>query len=185
MLAFFLRNHILAGLGWALVENEPPRQADCILVLGGDQFGERILTAAQLAKSGYAPYILVDTMPDPLTDNQADNTTIRVAVRRGYPANLFRSVLLPDGVDSTYTEARYLGAKILKPAGIHRILLVTSNFHTRRAGRFMRRVNPWLGVTVVAAPDRFFTPGGWWMNRNGRKTFLLEWTKTITEMWGG
>jgi hypothetical protein len=40
---------------------------------------------------------------------------------------------------------------------------------------------PDLEIFMVASPDEFFTPDRWWRNREARKVFLLEWTKTITE----
>ncbi len=165
-----------------MVLNDPPQKADCILVLGGDEFGTRIVRAAELAKAGYAPYILVDGPPS-LVGHESD-ATIQFALSKGFPLALFRPVLLPPGVDSTGTEALYVGNNILKRDHVQRILLVTSNYHTRRAVRFMRKENPWLTVIPVAAPDPFFHVDDWWKTRNGKKTFLLEWTKTLTELWG-
>ena len=37
---------------------------------------------------------------------------------------------------------------------------------------------------VIAAPDQYFSPDGWWNNREGRKTFVIEWMKTVAEMVG-
>jgi len=37
---------------------------------------------------------------------------------------------------------------------------------------------------VVAAPDLHFTIQGWWHDREGRKTFALEWAKTFAG-WAG
>ncbi len=145
-------------------------------MLGGDGLGTRITKAAQLAQAGYVPYILVDG-PSSLIGHESD-MTITYAEQKGYPAYLFRPVWLPPGVNSTTAEAKYVGG-ILKENGVKKILLVTSNFHTRRAARDFRQANPWLKVVAVAAPDRDFSPGGWWKNREGQKTFLLEWTKTV------
>ena len=173
---------MLAWAGGALVEDDRPRKADCILVLGGDDFGLRTIKAAQLAQAGYAPYVLVDGVQS-LLGNESE-VTIEYAKRKGYPASLFRAVPLPPGVDSTETEVQYVANNILKKDNIRTVLLVTSNYHTHRAAHLMRSEAPWLNVIVVPAPDPFFTPAGWWKNRNGKKTFLLEWTKTITEWWG-
>ncbi len=164
------------------MEDDGAQKADCILVLGGDDFGKRIVRAGQLLRAGCAPYAIVDGPPS-LIGHESD-TTIEYAVQHGFPANLFQAVWLPPGVDSTSTEVEYVANNILKPRNVKKVLLVTSNYHTRRSARFMRREVPWLKVAVVPAPDPFFTPAGWWKTRNGKKTFLLEWTKTITEWWG-
>lgn len=167
---------IFTFFGSALVESDEPQKADCAVVLGGDSFGSRITKAAQLAKAGYVPYILVDG-PGSLIGHESD-MSITFAERQGYSANLFRPVWLPPGVSSTQTEAKYVG-NILKENGVKKILLVTSNYHTRRAARDFRHENPWLTVVPIAAPDRDFSADGWWKNREGEKTFLLEWTKTV------
>ncbi len=180
---YLLRTPILTALGSALVENDGPQKADCILVLGGDEFGQRILKAAELAKAGYAPTVFVDG-PASLIGHESD-TTIQYAVQQGYPASMFHAVWLPPGVDSTSTEAQYVANNILRPKGMKTALLVTSNYHTRRAAHFFRKEVPWLKVIAVPAPDAFFQPNGWWKTRNGKKTFLFEWTKTVTEWWGG
>jgi hypothetical protein len=41
-----------------------------------------------------------------------------------------------------------------------------------------------LEFHVVAAPDRYFSSDGWWKNREGRKTFLVEWEKTVATWFG-
>ena len=72
-------------------------------------------------------------------------------------------------------------AEKLQSMGVKRVLVVTSNYHTRRAGKIFHRAMPGLTVLMVAAPDENFKPNGWWRNREARKTFVLEWEKTISE----
>ena len=163
------------------MEDDGPQKADAILVLGGDEAGFRIVKAAQLAQAGYAPFVFVDG-PKALVGHESD-ATIQYAEQNGYPDSLFRPLPLPPGVNSTQAESQYVGL-FLKQEKIHRILLVTSNYHTRRAARLMRKANPWLQVMAVAAPDTFFTPGTWWKSRDGQKTFLLEWMKTVAAWLG-
>lgn len=172
---------MLTALGSALVENDGPHKADAILVLGGDGAGFRILKGAQLAQAGYAPYVIVDG-PKFLGGYESD-ITIRYAGQNGYPDSLFHPLHLPPGVNSTRAESQYDGL-YLKQQKIHLILLVTSNYHTRRAASLMRKSNPWLQVLVVPAPDPSFTANGWWKTRDGQKTFLLEWLKTLAAWLG-
>ena len=76
----------------------------------------------------------------------------------------------------------------LKQRNIHSFLLVTSSYHTARARRIYLKVEHERGggpeLRVVAAGDQFFKARGWWHNREGRKTVLLEWTKTVTSAFG-
>ncbi len=181
-MGILFRHALLAALGRALVEDDGIQKADCILVPGGDNAGSRILRAAQLAEAGYAPYVLVDG-PAGLMGHESD-TTIRYATLQGFPAALFHPVWLPRGLDATSEEMKYLASGVLKQNNIKTVLLVTSNFHTRRAAHFLRKEAPWLKVIAVPAPDPYFTPDAWWKTRNGKKVFLFEWTKTISEWWG-
>ena len=178
---WLLSSPLLTFAGGILVEDDGPRKADLAVVLGGDEFGARITKGAELAKAGYVPYVLVSG-PEGLLGPESD-ATIEFARRKGFPVSMFRAAPLPGQANSTESEAVYLG-KYLKQKGVHSILLVTSNFHTRRAARLWRQENPWLDVSVEAAPDRFFTPSTWWKSRPGKKTFLYEWMKTIST-WAG
>jgi uncharacterized SAM-binding protein YcdF (DUF218 family) len=63
--------------------------------------------------------------------------------------------------------------------GVHRVLVVTTDFHTRRAGRMYASEAPDLKTTVVSSADMYFSARGWWRNREGQKTFLYEWMKTV------
>ena len=107
------------------------------------------------------------------------------AEKEGFPAALFREVHLPPEAESTRTEAEYMG-KYLRDQGVKSILLVTSNYHTKRAAKLWRQVNPQLQVTIVPSIDpwNYFTPGGWWKTRPGQKMFLFEWMKTISVFLG-
>ena len=178
-----LSTPLLEAAGQFLVEDDGPRKADAIVVLGGDGYGDRTLKAAALAKAGYAPYVLVSGPPRLMGYSSADE--IQFAEQYGYPASLFREAHLPGDAESTASEVQFLG-KYLEGQGIKSILLVTSNYHTKRAAKLWRKENPKIAVAVVPSidPDHFFTPQTWWKTRPGEKLFLFEWMKTISVMLG-
>ena len=140
------------------------------------------MKAAQVAQAGYVPVVLVDG-PKSLLGHESD-FDIQYAELRGYSSALFRPIPLPDNISSTDAEARYVG-NYLKQQNIRKILLVTSNYHTRRAAYWFRKDNPRLDVCAIPAADPLFAPNAWWTYREGKKTFVLEWLKTITERWLG
>ncbi len=188
MLVLFLGAYVFAGqlMGAAarlLIEDDGVRKADAIVVLGGDGYGDRTLKAAKLATEGYAPFVIVSGPPSLI--GYSSDEEIQYGEQHGYPASLFRAVHLPEEAESTRTEEQFLG-KYLAAQGIKSILLVTSNFHTRRAVKLWRRENPAIAATVVPSvdPQRYFTPETWWKTRPGQKIFLMEWTKTISVMLG-
>jgi uncharacterized SAM-binding protein YcdF (DUF218 family) len=171
---------ILAALGGYLVHGDLPQKADAALVLAGDGWGNRILTAAQLARDGYVPKVLVSG-PDGAYGQYESGLAIPFAVKHGYPASYF--IPVDHKALSTQSEAAAVMPEIRRE-GIRRLLLVTSNYHTRRAGRIFRALAPDLTILVVAAPDRSYTPDGWWHNREAQKIFLAEWEKTIANWLG-
>jgi uncharacterized SAM-binding protein YcdF (DUF218 family) len=170
----------LTALGSYLIRADPPQKADAALVLAGDSWGYRILTGAQLVRDGYVPTELVSG-PDGAYGMHETALAIPYAVNHGYPQSYF--VPLDHEARSTQTEAAAVLPEIRR-LGIHRLLLVTSNFHTRRAGKIFRDAAPDLTILVVAAPDKNFTPGAWWHDREAQKTFVAEWEKTIANWFG-
>ena len=73
----------------------------------------------------------------------------------------------------------------IQKRGYKKILLVTSNYHTRRAGEiFRRQAHGSVAIVVVAAPDEFYVPDTWWHHRQAQKIFLNEWEKTVAAWLG-
>jgi uncharacterized SAM-binding protein YcdF (DUF218 family) len=169
-----------AALGRYLVRAESPVPADMIVVLAGDFSGNRVLRAGDLVRQGFAPKALVSGTSGEYGLHETD-LAIPFAVRHGYPASYF--VALPNDSRSTRDEASDVIAALDK-LHAHRIDIVTSDYHTRRAGNIYRSKAPGLEIHMVAAPDLYFTTDGWWKNRDGRKTFLLEWAKTVAYWFG-
>jgi uncharacterized SAM-binding protein YcdF (DUF218 family) len=180
VLALIFHNAVLAGLGSYLVKADAPEKADIALVLAGDSAGNRILTAAQLARRGYVPRVLVSG-PSGMYGHYECDLAIPFAVKAGYPESYF--LHFENDARSTQEEAHDAVAR-LRQLGVHKILLVTSDYHTHRAGRIFRAAAPDLQFIVVAAPDENFTADGWWHNRQGEKIAFIEWLKTVTEPFG-
>jgi uncharacterized SAM-binding protein YcdF (DUF218 family) len=170
----------LAALGRLLVRDEGPAHADIAVVLAGDYYGNRVVRAAELVKQGYVPNVLVSG-PHMLYGFYECDLEIPFAVKRGYPESWF--VRSPNQALSTREESAAILAD-LRRRGVHRFLLVTSDYHTARAARIYRRAAPDLDMRVVAAPDEYFRADGWWRNREGRKIFLVEWMKTVANALG-
>ena len=177
--AYLTRSLWLGALGRALVEDDGPAKADAVVVLGGDVWGTRIETAARLVRLGYAPVVLIDGEPMAYDVNEAD-LAIPYIVRQGYPAEWF-VVLRNEGM-STRDES-FMLLRELRRRQVRSLILVTSDFHTARAARTFRAAERTLGyrleLHVVPAPDRYFSAAAWWRNREGRKTAITEWGKTI------
>jgi uncharacterized SAM-binding protein YcdF (DUF218 family) len=179
-LLILLHAPILAALGSYLVNAGPPQQADIAFVLAGDPSGSRILKASELVRQGFAPKLIVSGPSGNYGWYECD-LAIPFAVKAGYPESYF--VHFEHDSRSTMEEARLAVAK-LKQIGVKRVLVVTSDYHTRRTGKIFRALQSDLVFDVVAAPDNNFKANGWWHSREGRKTFMFEWMKTIAEWIG-
>lgn len=151
-----------------------------VVVLAGDYFGGRILAGADLVRRGLAPKALVSGPGDVYGQYESD-LAIAFAVRHGYPESYF--VPFPNDSRSTAAEADAVIGELRK-LHARRIDIVTSNFHTRRAGNIYRARAGDIEFHLVAVPDPYFSAGGWWKNREGRKTFLVEWEKTVAAWLG-
>ncbi|MCS6952686.1 MAG: YdcF family protein [Bryobacterales bacterium] len=173
--------HWLGALGRSLVQAEPPQRAELIVVLAGDWWGNRILKAGELVRQGYAPQALVSG-PDGAYGYHECDLAIPFAVRHGYPESWFLHLHIR--ARSTREEAQAVLAE-LRRRRVRSVLIVTSDYHTRRAGAIYRSLAPAeLQIRVVAAPDAFFRPDRWWQTREGRKQWVLESLKTVSDWFG-
>lgn len=184
--AFALRESWLPLLGRLLIDAEPPVKSDLIVVLAGDWTGGRIVHAAGLARQGFATHVLVSG-PRHHYGLFEHELAISFAVKQGFPPDMFIPFPLV-GAHNTEDEAR----RILPEArrrGVRSLLVVTSDYHTRRARRIYRSLvgrsdTGGLELHVSAAPDTVFRAGSWWRHREARKIFLLEFTKLVTSYFG-
>ena len=131
-----------------------------------------------MVKQGYAPKALISG-PDGNYGNYECDLAIPFAVKNGDPESGF--LHLESHARSTAEEAQVIVKKAARDGREVEIPLVTSTYHTRRAGNIFRRSAPDLDFIVVAAPDEFFTADRWWHSREASKTFALEWMKTVAE----
>lgn len=171
---------ILGALGSYLVQADPPEKADVAVVLAGDGWGNRILAAAQLERDGYVPKVIVSG-PNGAYGRFECDLAIPFAVSQGYPEAYFAH--LEHHARSTFAEAQAIVPEIRR-LGYKRVLIVTSDYHTRRSRRIFHSLAPDLMVRVIAAPDESFTADGWWHSREGQKTFLMEFEKTVANWFG-
>lgn len=168
--------------GEFLVRVDTPVKSDGIVVLAGDGYGNRIRAGAELAKQGYAPIVLASGAAWIYGVCECD-LAIEYAVKHGYSRALFEP--LRNEATSTDAEARTIFTEAQR-RGWKSILIVTSDYHTRRTRMILNRLKPeGLRLSVYAAPDRFFRPHEWWWHRESRKTFLTEWAKLGAALVGG
>jgi len=104
-----------------LTVDRGPVTADVMVVLGGG-FHERALRAAELFKAGESPQILVSGAGDNEFNEQLLETN-------GVPAS---AITLEGRSRSTRQNAEF-SIPLLRKMGAHRVIIVTSWYHSRRA----------------------------------------------------
>ena len=166
----------LRQIGEFLVEAESPQAADIGVVLAGDGFGHRIMKAVDCVRQGYVKQVLVDG-PRGIYDYNEAALAIRFAVYRGAPSEAF--IPFPMRARSTAAEVQAVDAELQK-RNVHKALIVTSNFHTRRARAIFRRFGSRnIRYIIVAAPDEDFSPDDWWRSRDAQKVVFFEYAKLV------
>ena len=179
ILALVARANQKAWLPWLgewLVSADVPAPADLIVVLGGDFWGRRVLEAADLAVHGYAPHVLIsgpDYFVQGIPHPEGEMAT-RFLVERGYPQSLFWT--FPHHAHSTIDEAKLLAAEINR-LQVRRVLIVTSNYHSRRSSIIIHSLLPFSEVRVIGVPEEYFRPESWWTTPRSRQLAKSEWPK--------
>jgi uncharacterized SAM-binding protein YcdF (DUF218 family) len=75
-------------------------------------------------------------------------------------------------------------AKIIQSRGWKHIVVVTSNYHARRARFIYGRILPSsVSLRVSGARDSDFDPSRWWETRQGQKLFLSELAGYLVARW--
>lgn len=151
-----------------------------IVVLAGDDLGNRLLKGAELAREGYAPAVLVSNSWSHFGHPESELAT-QFGIARGYSPGLFVTAHWESS--STIDEAHHAIAE-LRRRGVHKAIIVTTLWHTARAGRIYRRNAPDIQFYLVGAADPDWHDGNWWIDREGRKTFFMEGVKTIADFLG-
>lgn len=154
---------------------DAPHPADVILVLAGET-DRRPQRALQLLAQGYGRRIVLDV---PASAKLYEFTQVDLA--RKYIQDLPQAALLSicaiDGL-STKEESKD-AEKCLQREGAKSVLIVTSDFHTRRALEVFRREIPGHEYSVAASRNDQEFGARWWTHRQWAKTFVDEWLRLI------
>ena len=160
--------------GRMLVIDEP-RTSDVILVLAGDT-EHRPARALQLLGEGYTRKIVIDV---PAEGQIYEFTPLQLARRYAEDLSQKASIsICPIEGLSTKDEARD-AEPCLAREGAKSVLIVTSDFHTRRALHIFQKEFPGISFSVAAARDSRQFGTRWWAHRQWAKTFLDEWLRLI------
>jgi uncharacterized SAM-binding protein YcdF (DUF218 family) len=180
-LVYLVRHPLLRLAGGFWIVNESPQASDAIVILGDDNYnGDRAAKAADIFKAGWAPRVIASgryLRPYAgIAELEAHDLE-----SHGVPATAI--VPFAHRASDTREECIDIG-QLISLNGWKRILLVTSNYHTRRSEYICERVFPQgTALRVISAPDSEYDPHTWWQSRGSMKIFFHELVGFPVAMW--
>lgn len=180
-LLYLVRHPIFRFVGesWIVEDSLDPSAA--LIVLSDDDFyADRATRAAELFREGKAPVVVASGRR--LRPNAGIAELMEHdLVERGVPKD--KIVRFGHDADSTEEEAEAL-AKLARTKRWRKLIVVTSNYHTRRARYIFRRVFPQdIEIRVASAHDANFDPEHWWEKRAATKRLMREFAGMLVALW--
>ncbi|HEX4427598.1 MAG TPA: YdcF family protein [Terriglobales bacterium] len=163
---------LVADSGRFLIVDEPAK-SDVIMVLAGDT-DLRPARSLGLLRQGYAPRIILNVPADAKVFGWSEPELARKYVD-GLPEAQSISICSIHGL-STKAEARD-ASLCLTQAGAKSVLLVTSDFHTRRALSTFKKEVPEYVYSVAATFNADEFGAQWWRHREWAKVNVDEWMR--------
>lgn len=165
------------------VDNATPG-ADAILILGGNNL-TRVPKALELYRDGYAPRLLLTTVKPikrqfaHLLQDRREQAE-RIASHLSIEAEFETLPSRKEGATSTFDEAHDLLA-FSRQENLRRVIIVTDDFHTRRALLAFSKVlgdSP-VAIEAAAARNDIFNEDNWWRSDLGIGTYVVEPVKYL------
>ncbi|MFI5115081.1 MAG: YdcF family protein [Terriglobales bacterium] len=151
-----------------------PQPADVILVLAGGT-DSRYGHAVALQKEGFADRIILDADASRDRFGKSDADLAADFLRNNGPLGW---EVCPIRADSTFGEAVDV-KRCLERQQVNSVLIVTSDFHTRRALSIFRKRLPQYEWSVAADSAPYHNSEQWWRHRRWAKSALDEWEKYL------
>jgi hypothetical protein len=180
--SWFVAFALLAGLSAALAARagnyllvDAPQRSDVILALAGET-DHRPARALELLAQGYGRKVIINV---PAGAKVYGSSEVELAQQyfQSLPHAAAISVCPIEGL-STKEESKD-AEKCLDREGAKSVLIVTSDYHTRRALEIFRHEIPARKFSTAAARDDSYFGTRWWQHRQWAKTFVDEWLRLI------
>jgi uncharacterized SAM-binding protein YcdF (DUF218 family) len=158
---------------------DSPEKSDAILVLSGDRNDVRYWRGLELLRAGYGHQMILDEGVERMFGRTYAEHAAEFAARTsGEQASSISVCVIQE--DSTLQETADAARCLAQLDSLPRsVLIVTHDFHTRRALSIFRKRLPQYHWSVAAAHDDYFFGLPWWKNREWAKTNLTEWQKLL------
>lgn len=169
----------LPRAGTLLIVRQPLDAPDAIISLASHEW-ERLPETIALAQRNPRSLVLL-TEPQPVTEFNCHDCAHRVELLTRNGISRDRITVLPIVVGSgTYGEALTC-RRFADTAGVRRLIIVTSPYHTRRALAAFRSAFAGTGVQLGSVPARQSParPDRWWATPYDRWYVRYEWAASL------
>jgi len=156
-----------------------PQPSDVLLVLAGET-DRRPARALQLLDQGYGRRVVIDV---PAASRIYEFTQVELAKKYIEHLPQAASVRICPIEGLSTREESHDAEKCLASEEGTRVLIVTSDYHTRRSISIFRHEVHGKSFSVAAARDDTQFGTRWWTNRQWAKTCLDEWLRVV--WWNG
>jgi len=178
---YFARGPILRFAGESWIVEDSLDRADAIIVLSDDNFyADRATRAADLYRHNMAQVVVASgrkLRPYAGIAELMEHDLIERGVQKE------KIVRVAHNAENTREEAQALVQQALEHKW-RSVIVVTSNYHTRRARYIFQRVFPaQFQVRVTGSHDGDFDPEHWWQTRQSLKELTREFAGMIVAMW--
>jgi len=178
---YLARHPLLRFAGEALVVEDPLEKSDAIIVLSDDNFyADRATRAAELFRQKLAPVVVASGIRLRPNAGIAELMTHDL-IERGVPRE--NILPFPQDADDSKEEAQFL-RKLVQEKNWKSVIVVTSNYHTRRAKYIFGKIlaNS-VTVCMAAARDADYDPEHWWEQRKSVKRYFHEIEGYVVSWW--
>ncbi|HVM93823.1 MAG TPA: YdcF family protein [Terriglobales bacterium] len=165
---------LFASQGARFLTVDDPQKSDVIVVLAGDTI-VRPARGLELLRQGMAPRLFFDAETGRIYNSHL--TDIAQQYIQDQPDAAKLAVCGITG-HSTFAETTDV-ERCIEPFHPHRVLLVTSDYHTRRALSIFSHRLPQYQWSVAAAHNPAQFGNNWWADREWAKVAFDEWMKLI------
>jgi len=167
------------GLGFYLSPQSVLAKSDVIVAISGGDTIARTAEAVKLYNEGWAPHIIFSGAAlDPSSPSNAQ-TMAKAAEKQGVPSS---AIQLEESAANTQENSADV-AVMVKNHGYHKLILVTSPYHQRRASiLFERAVAKDVTVLNHSSYDKTWRRSDWWATPYSRALTLSELQKTLFEL---
>ena len=185
---------ILTAIGSFIVNDENPVRSDAIVVLNsGVEYYPRLIESASLYNRGFAQKIVINgnRKTDVLRALEKKGfeaccpwyeNSLRILSLYGVPRGSVIQISAEDAYD-TISEAEAVGNELVSK-GLKRIIITTSQYHSRRAGFIWKKIfKNRLSVCTIPAKTDPYTPNAWWKEGRQIRWVLAEYGAWFYYTW--